>query len=119
MAPFDGDPRTYTDPQVKEAGELDEVGKVLMRAAERCRMYGLYKGNFGPANRHLCDTVPRCTVGHIIRAAQDCGLPTTDYRPYKAVEAQIGMSGVITWSDAPERTAEEVIDALESAARAR
>ena len=103
--------------------EVDEVERVLMRAASYIR-------KDGHAKRALYNDGAYCVRGALNRA---CGAdredPMWDTVPWNnrpvhseamgRLRKTIRTENEVVWNNAPERTAEEVIDALESAARAR
>lgn len=94
-------PRTYTP-------DLDEVGQCLMDAADILRKHGW-------CQRALCDDVGRyCALGAISAAGTNALNLTTG-----VLAKHLGIVWISEWNNAPERTAEEVIAALEDAALTR
>jgi hypothetical protein len=87
--------------------ELDETGKVLMRAAEIVRERGWCQLDYEDDQGRVC------AAGALYAASGD-------EWPYVAMgrrrlAASLGRA-VETWNDVPGRTKEEVIEALERAA---
>jgi hypothetical protein len=107
--PFDFQEQQFTETKP----DLDEVGLVLMRAAEIIRERGWCQHN-------LKDSIGRmCMVGAITEAQSCLGISAAG-RAQDAVRHELQINGFISdWNNAPERTADEVIQALESAALTR
>jgi len=110
-----------------------ETAAILDEAANVIRRNGLHKGAmFTPAGRKKVEDCPVCTWGALAIAV--CGtpdLPTNGELRKVMPVAQalakhlgLGTAGddalwtIPDWNDNPDRTAEQVIAALESAARA-
>ena len=92
--------------------ELDEVGKRLLEAAEYIRVHGHAKGDglYG-VEGWTRDTDHSLCVAHAIG--------TGHTKAHKRLIASLGFGSiteVFAWNDAPERTKEEAITALERAA---
>jgi hypothetical protein len=93
--------------------ELDEAGKVLMRAADivRERWQQLYAGTSGE---------PRCALGAIYEASGLDGTHIPWSEDPHCCEAHMRLRGAVgaihVWNDVVGRTAEEVAEALERAA---
>ena len=97
----------------------DEIAKALHDAAQIIKQYGHYKGEFGGSDRGYC------IHGAISRATQDSLKHRKVARRLAAwferfegrpVPMAKDCPSFVEWNDAPERTKEEVITVLESAA---
>lgn len=107
-----------------------ETAAVLDEAANVIRRNGLHKGSFcddGPTRNGNDPLKWACCTYGAINVASSGGHPrvTSDRgeRAYYAVAKHLGLSDAVgntlgDWNDVPERTVEEVLAALEGAARA-
>lgn len=86
-----------------------QVTADLRAAAEVLRRHGWTQGTFYDPSTHR-----RCAVGAIRFATRRVRSRTDE--ALTAVENVIGGEGVIEYNDAPDRSADEVIAALETAA---
>ena len=105
--------------------ELDQVGRNLMNAAALIRKYGLLKFDQGSMNEGFCvhGAISMALYGEVYRDGNAGVCPTvTAIRDYVSSHGFPGFRnaiGIAEWNNAPERTADEVIAALESAALTR
>lgn len=120
------------EPEVEEAAatvELDPVSRILESAAEVVKQ-GWIKGSY---HRHTAEGHLHCTVGALIRAGNGefnsndfpvCPMPA-DYLMGDVTNAHYRMCSFLgilrnhlsNWNDDPSRTQDEVITALQCAAR--
>jgi hypothetical protein len=87
------------------------TSEVRYKAADHIERFGHHKGDgFGEGHTSVA---PACTIG-AITVASECGV----HPGQAAIAAMVSFlgSGIITWNDAPERTAAEVVEALRAAA---
>ena len=85
--------------------------QTLLRAAEIIRERGLYKGDYGTPGE------PRCVLGALREAAGDeTGFATEEAA--SCLMSHLGREALCPslWNDAPERTADDVVAALQAAA---
>jgi hypothetical protein len=92
--------------------ELDEVGRILVRAAEIVRERGLAKGVFESITGSVC------AEGAIAYATNGTWNPDDDCQAVSRLHASLGgtLGATFKFNDHPDRTAEEVAEALERAA---
>ena len=88
--------------------ELNETGKVLLRARDILLERGWVQGVSGAPGG------PRC-VGGAMSEASDSGHAVETFTRF-VTSVGIRLGGVAPWNDAPGRTREEVVLALERAA---
>lgn len=91
--------------------------QALQRAAEIIQTRGLHKHSMGRYGE------PRCAAGALAEACGDTGSGLTAkgrdlfLEAREALRRSSGLTGLIAdWNDAPERTADDVIKALQQAA---
>lgn len=93
------------------AVELEPWRKALLEAADIIERGGLCKNTATSGTAH-------CTIAAIATA---CGRLAIDinhkHTAWAILQRQVGCGSIVDWSDAPERTAAEVIAALTAAAR--
>jgi hypothetical protein len=94
-------------------GSLVETSEVLDLAADHLRRNGLFKG--GAHGEGDLRTAPACTVGAITLMAIWGNDRAAGNVAIDQVRDYIG-GDVVAWSDAPGRTAEEVVEALRACA---
>jgi hypothetical protein len=105
--------------------------EILKEAAQEIRLRGLHKGGVGFSLEGSCGVKgPCCAWAAIGVVADRHGLkdPSDRFPPFDALVRHLGAtpSGnlhedaefVFAWNDAPERTQDEVVAALEKAAEA-
>ncbi len=91
--------------------EPDRIGQILLKSADLIRRHGWRQRDYGDCTNGMC------TMGAVARAAEyksdDIG--AAQARVFKLPIAS-GYNAITVWNDAPERTAADVIAALEDAA---
>lgn len=94
--------------------KLAEPDAVLLRAARNVRERGWLSGDWGWSGG------PQCVQGHIHTAINEEGEEVISYPAHSNILAKSlgghNSTSNIKWNNAPERTAEEVAEALERAA---
>lgn len=102
------DPKVLVQPEPLAAPD-----PVLLRAAEILRERGFCQGPWRVGG-------PLCTAGAVGQAAEELGIvrPEMEARLLRLAGALGGSAfpDVHSWNDAPGRTADEVVEALERAA---
>ncbi len=94
----------------KEIKVVDEVGKVMLKAAD-------YIEEHGHCKHVLCDDKGAvCIRGALIRVGSFTQLTKAELRLKEFGIPWNERVGVVDWNNAPERTGEEVIAALRAAA---
>lgn len=97
------------EPQV-EPKELDEIGAILMRAAD------LLRGEVGWCQGQVADAAGnRCVLGALVVASIETDKPHLWKMSAAALRRSLGRAPSV-WNDQSGRTKEEVIEALERAA---
>lgn len=98
--------KTYTDKPVP-VEPIEAWRKALLDAAEYIRVHG------------WCQHVHRNSSGNVcaIGALKEVAAPIVESAAHMVMIRYLGSVPVSWWNDAPERTAEEVVEALLSAAR--
>jgi hypothetical protein len=110
------------------------IAKIYLKAAEVIRTNGHYKGAYwgrpeaGVGIVLAASECPVCTVGALSVAVTGSPVPVADEvdpvivefasRMFGPVNAAAAVVRVAAWNDAEERTADDVIAALEQAAKA-
>jgi hypothetical protein len=117
---------TTTTTQEETMSDYQIVSDVLNGAADHVQKYGLHKGSSYASSP--ADTSPACTIGAIGVACGDIAndLAGDDFALFAstnrdllhdAIDVVTEYHGCIpTWSDHPDTTADDVIEALRAAA---
>lgn len=130
MAPFDGNPQEFEQTEKTVTKTDDEVVRVLRGAAQLIREFGLAKRTQEDHQGRVCfhGAISKAATG----SSRACDRPLAAEAQAVAGEylKRLGAKGIrdtsvaykyicVDWNNAPERTAEEVISALEGAALQR
>jgi hypothetical protein len=104
-----------------ESETIDEVGKILLDAADYIGLHGWCQGTVENAFRQVC-AMGAINRASYLRCSVSCGATTTAQRKLaKYLECFVSSDNandIADWNDAPGRTKEEVMAALRGAARA-
>lgn len=105
--------------EAETPASLDEVGRVLMKAAEIIRERGWCQNRFEDSAGRVCAMGALKVAAGMPADIMGAVLPPAAFKARDRLQNHLNGRGPHKWNDDADRTADEVIAALESAALAR